>query len=86
MSHQKIKPSARQKRIFILHFVVFMVVNIVIWYLRNHMMAVEHRWVYPLPAWITAAWGLAVVGHACALWSNYEDDAMREFVRQTENG
>lgn len=82
----KINPTAGQKRIFMIHVVVFAIANIIMWYVRNHMMAVEHRWVYPLPAWITAAWALAVVGHACALWTTYEDPGMHEYMRQRENG
>jgi hypothetical protein len=43
-------------------------------------------WVYPWPAWLTAAWALAVVGHWCALWTTFEDKNYDEFMRMSDTG
>ena len=82
----KILPTSRQKSIFYLHVLVFVIVNAILWYMRQHTMQVERRWVYPTAAWITAAWALAVIGHMCALWTSYEDHGMDDYHRQTKNG
>ena len=82
----KILPTGRQKSIFFLHVVIFLVVNAVLWYMRSRQMEAEHRWVYPTAAWITAAWGLAVIGHMCALWTSYSDPGMEDYERQKNNG
>jgi hypothetical protein len=42
-------------------------------------------WVYPWPAWITAAWALSLVGHWCALFTSYEDAGLDEFNRLSNN-
>ena len=83
---KKILPSAKQKRIFFIHLVIFAVANAGLWWYRSAQMADLRRWVYPTAAWITAAWALAVIGHWCALWTSYEDTAMDEYKRQTRNG
>lgn len=82
----KIKPTGRQKSIFLIHLVIFAIVNAILWYMRSHQMQVEKRWVYPTAAWITAAWGLAVIGHWCSLWTSYEDPGHAEQQRQAQNG
>ena len=80
---QKIKPSGRQKSTFYIHVVIFAIANIIMW--MTYDKGVK-GWAYPWPAWITAAWALAVIGHWCALWTSYEDKGMNEFHRQTQNG
>lgn len=79
----KILPTGRQKSIFFLHLVVFAIANAAMWLLYKGN---AKGWVYPWPAWITAAWGLAIIGHMCALWTSYEDPGMKDYERQTLNG
>ena len=86
MANQKILPTGRQKSIFYVHVLIFIIVNTILWYVRSKQMTEQHRWVYPLAAWITAAWALALIGHWCALWTSYEDKGMEEYNRQAQNG
>jgi cation transport ATPase len=79
----KIIPTSGQKRIFFIHCLVFAVANIAMWMLYKGN---AKGWVYPWPAWITAAWALAIIGHMCALWTSYEDAGMKDYERQTQNG
>ncbi len=80
----KLKPTASQKRTFLIHFIVFAIATVI--------MVVIHRgqsadgWAYPWHAWIIAAWGLSLIGHWCAVYTNYEDKGLREFKEQRENG
>lgn len=78
----KIKPTGRQKSIFLLHVLVFAIANFAMWMTYDKGVV---GWAYPWPAWITAAWGLAIVGHWCALWTSFEDKGMDEYHRQTLN-
>ncbi len=79
---KKIKPTGRQKSILIVHALVFAVVTFLMWTLYDKGAT---SWVYPWPAWITAAWGLGLVGHICALFTSYEDHGMDEFHRMSQN-
>ena len=86
MSHNKIIPTAGQKRNFYIHLVIYLIaVGTMVAY-HGHQEKVANGWVYPWHAWIIAAWGLAVIGHMCALWTSYEDPGMIEYERQKENG
>lgn len=80
---KKIPHTKKAVRNWMLHLLVFLVGNAILWYICY---AGAEGWVYPWPAWITAAWGLTVVGHACLVWSNYEDKYYQEWVEQTKNG
>lgn len=80
---QKIKPTARQKSMFMIHLIVFLVASAIMWF--TYDMGAE-GWVYPWPAWITAAWGLSLIGHWCAVYTSFEDPGHVEFDRQTKNG
>ena len=66
---------------FMLHVVVFLVANVIMWY----PIAVAPEWKYPWPAWITAAWGLMIIAHACTIWGNYDDQGMDTFHRQVKS-
>ena len=77
---QKIKPSSGQKRTFMLHALVFVIATIVMWI----PYVTADNWVYPWQAWITAAWGLGLIGHWCALYTSYEDKGMDEYERQLQ--
>ncbi|RQO31490.1 hypothetical protein DBR32_05905 [Taibaiella sp. KBW10] len=79
---QKIKHTSKQVSMFLLHLVVFAIANVIMWYT---LYKGETGWVYPWPAWVTAAWGLMVVGHACTIWANFEDKGMDVFKKQLNN-
>ena len=79
---KKIKPTARQKMILLVHFIAFTVVTILMWTLYDKGAT---SWVYPWPAWFTAAWALSLVGHVCALFTSYEDAGLDEFNRLSNN-
>ncbi|MEI8278873.1 MAG: 2TM domain-containing protein [Bacteroidota bacterium] len=80
---KKIKPTGRQKGIFLAHLVVYAIATFLMWTMYDKNIV---GWAYPWPAWITAAWGLAIIGHWCALYTNYEDKGLDEFNRQVQNG
>jgi hypothetical protein len=79
----KIKPTARQKSIFFIHLVIFLIASAV--QLLTYDMGAE-GWVYPWPAWTVAAWGLSLIGHWCAVYTSFEDPGMDEYLRQEKNG
>lgn len=79
----KIKPTAKQKRIFYIHFVVFAAITALTWMVYDN--GVE-GWAYPWPAWTTAAWALSLIGHWCAVYTSYEDHGHDEYTRQEANG
>jgi hypothetical protein len=78
---QKIKPTASQKRTFFIHVLVFAIANILMWLTYDKG---ADGWVYPWPAWITAAWGLSLIGHWCAVYTSFEDKGMDEYQRQLQ--
>jgi len=77
----KIKPTAGQKSKFYIHFVVYAIATAAM-LMTYDKGATE--WVYPWPAWIIAAWGLALIGHWCAVYTSYEDKGMDEFTHQSK--
>ncbi len=79
---QKILPTSGQKKIFVLHVLVFAIINALMWFTYD---LGADSWVYPWPAWITAAWGLSLVGHWCTLYTTYKDKGMDEYIRQSKN-
>lgn len=80
---KKLPATGKQVRGWFLHLVVFAIVNAILWYMCY---AGTTGWVYPWPIWITSAWGLLVIGHACMVWANYEDKGLEEWKRQAANG
>ena len=82
----KILPTSRQKSIFFIHLIVFAIGVTVMFLIHAGQEKAAKAWVYPWHAWPVAAWGLAVIGHWCALWTQSHDPAMDEFNRQTQNG
>jgi hypothetical protein len=83
MALKQILPTSKQKSIFYIHLVVFAIANFLMWTMYDKGAT---GWVYPWPAWLTAAWALAVVGHWCALWTTFEDKNYDEFMRMSDNG
>lgn len=80
---KKIPSTRKQVSGWVIHLLVFLVVNAILWYICFHG---KTGFVYPWPAWITAAWALMVIGHACLVWGSYEDAGYDEWQRQAENG
>lgn len=78
----KIKPTGRQKSLLLLHIVIFIIGNVIMW--TTYDKGVK-GWAYPWPAWITAAWALWLLGHFCLLFTSYEDKGLAEYKRQTQN-
>ncbi len=79
----KIKPTGKQKRNFLLHFIVFAIVSVLLWTTYNMG---SDEWVYPWPAWITAAWGLSLIGHGCLVYTSYEDKGYDVYEQQEKHG
>ncbi len=82
---KRVQATGAQKRNFLLHTVVFIIATVVIWYMYKAEGIKTGKWVYPWQAWVTAAWGLAVIGHWCAVYRSYTDPNHDEFTRQTQN-
>lgn len=81
---RRIVPTGGQKRSFLIHFIVFAIATVIM--VMIHKKQGEHHWAYPWHAWIIAAWALALVGHGCSVFTNYEDHGMDEFHRQEKQG
>ena len=79
---KRIQPTGKQKMMFVVHFIVFAIACFAMWSLYDKGAT---GWAYPWPAWITAAWALALLGHACLVFRSYEDKAYDEWFRQTQN-
>jgi hypothetical protein len=86
MSHNKIIPTAGQKRTFYLHLVVYIIATLAMIFVHKGQEKAANGWVYPWHAWIIAAWGLGIIGHMCALWTSYDDPGMKDYEIQTKNG
>lgn len=80
---KKIPATGRQKSIFIVHLIVYAIACFVMWSTYDKGVV---GWAYPWPAWITAAWGLGLIGHACSIFINYEDKGLAEYERQAKQG
>lgn len=85
MSHNKIIPTGRQKMIFVVHLIIFLAATAAMIFIHAGQEKAARAWVYPWHIWIISAWGLAVIGHMCALWTSYEDPGMKDYQIQTEN-
>jgi 2TM domain len=83
----KIAPTSKQKSALIIHAVIFIIANAVLWYTydKGFMRVDVKGWAYVWPIWITAAWGLSWLGHWAALYTNYEDAGSDEYQRQLNN-
>jgi hypothetical protein len=81
---QKIKPTGRQKSIFLVHFIVFAIATVIM--VMIHKEQGKEHWAYPWHAWIIAAWALSLIGHWCAVYTSYEDHGHTEYTRQEKNG
>lgn len=81
---RKIQPSAKSKRILVMHFLAFVVASIIMVMIHREQGKLE--WAYPWHAWIIAAWGLSLIGHWCAVYFDYEDQGLNEYRRQESNG
>lgn len=81
---QRLKPTGRQKSIFLVHFIVFAIATVVM--VMIHKEQGKEHWAYPWHAWIIAAWGLSLIGHWCGVYRSYEDHGHDEYRRQENNG
>jgi hypothetical protein len=75
---KKLKATGKDKSMLLLHFVVFSIATAASWMLYDKH---NGHWAYPWPAWTTAAWALALLGHFCIVFTSYEDkgyDVYRE--------
>jgi hypothetical protein len=79
---RKVVPTGKQKSAFLIHLVIYIIGFAAMW--LTYDKGVE-GWAYPWPAWITAAWGLALIGHWCAVYRSYEDRGQVEYERQAKN-
>lgn len=83
----KIPVTAQQKSKLLIHLAIFIIVNIILWmtYDKGAMRVDVNGWAYVWPIWITAAWGLSWIGHYASLYTNYEDEGIKEYERQKAN-
>lgn len=81
----KVIPSGKDKSRFILHVIVFLIANAALWAYWYYGQGANEKWVYPWGIWITAAWGLSLIGHWAAVYTNYEDSGNAEYLRQKNN-
>jgi len=72
----KIKPTGRQKSILALHMVIFAIGVTIMWMTYDKGV---RGWAYPWPAWITAGWGLGLLGHICVTFTSYDDKGWNQY-------
>ena len=83
----KIPVTAQQRTKLFIHLAVFIIVNLILWitYDKAPLRVDVNGWAYVWPIWITAAWGLSFIGHYASLYTNYEDEGIKEYQRQKNN-
>ncbi|MCC7030292.1 MAG: 2TM domain-containing protein [Chitinophagaceae bacterium] len=81
----KVVPTSGEKSKFILHMVIFAIANAAMWIYWYYGQGAKDTWVYPWAIWITAAWGLSLLGHWAGVHRNYEDAGVKEYQRQMKN-
>jgi hypothetical protein len=76
---KRIPASGSQKMMVLIHMIVYAIAVVIMWttYDKGHT-----RWTYPWPAWITAAWGLGLIGHLCIVFRSYEDKGLKTYQDQ----
>jgi hypothetical protein len=82
---EKLIPSGKQKSLFMIHVVVFLLANAALWAYWYYVQGANKTWVYPWGIWITAAWGLSLIGHWAATFTNYSDAGNEDYLRQLKN-
>lgn len=80
----RIPPTAKQKSTFLLHTVLFLLANAAMWLFWWFGQGANDHHVYPWGIWITSAWGLSLVGHWAAVYTNNEDPGNEEYLRQAK--
>jgi hypothetical protein len=83
MDLAKIPPTARQKKILMIHAAVFVVLNIILW--LPWIFKKTSGFMYPWPIWLTSAWALSLIGHWAALYTRYEDAGMDKYRHDAIN-
>jgi hypothetical protein len=78
-------PTSGEKSKFMLHVVIFILANAGLWLYWYYGQGAKDKWVYPWGIWITAAWGLSLLGHWASLFTNYEDAGVKEYLKQKNN-
>lgn len=76
---KKIKPTGKDKSMLLLHCVIYAVVVSITWLTYDKHTG---HWAYPWPAWTTAAWSLALLGHFCIVFMSYEDKGYTTYRHQ----
>ncbi|MBK7690260.1 MAG: 2TM domain-containing protein [Bacteroidetes bacterium] len=82
---KKIIPSSGDKSKFVIHTIIFLIANVALWLYWYYVQGAKDTWVYPWGIWITATWGLSLIGHWSAVYTNYEDAGVKEYLRQKNN-
>jgi 2TM domain len=76
---KKVKPVGKQISMLLLHAAIFAAVTALCWLKYDPK---NGHWAYPWPAWTTAAWGLALLGHFCIVFTSHEDHGYDTYRRQ----
>jgi 2TM domain len=76
---KKVKPTGKQKSMLMVHALIFAVVTAISWMTYDRHTG---QWAYPWPAWTTAAWALALLGHFCIVFTSTEDKGWATYRSQ----
>jgi F0F1-type ATP synthase membrane subunit a len=77
---KKVIPTGKDKSMLVLHTVIFAIVTVASWMFYDKPLT--GHWAYPWPAWTTAAWALALLGHFCIVFVSYEDKGYQTYRQQ----
>ena len=78
---KRIPASGSQKMFVLIHLVVYAIACVIMW--TTYDKGATH-WTYPWPAWITAAWGLGIIGHLCIVFRSYEDKGLNTYKQHDQ--
>jgi hypothetical protein len=76
---KKIKPTGKQKSMFMVHTVVFIIATVLSCMFYD---AGAKGWAYPWHAWTIAAWALCLLGHWCIVYTSFEDAGYDTYRQQ----
>ena len=77
---KNVKSTGKQKSMLLLHCAIFGIVTAITWMMYDKPLT--GHWAYPWPAWTTAAWALALLGHFCIVFTSYEDPGYDTYRQQ----
>jgi hypothetical protein len=79
MKLEKIPATTKQNSVLLMHLIVFLVVNAILWYMWYKKAIPADGFKYPIHIWMTSAWFLSLIAHWAAIHTQYQDKGMDKY-------